>query len=140
LTDDGKPLYRKLGTVSQQSVADYNLKPGMATNNALLVELKPELSRSQTKLMFDKANQYAQKFRESIPSEQRLGAAAAAWSVGAARQDELERKNDGEEENKQSQTAIQKKIPNFVFAAFGEEIVSRLRQLQFDEMTLGTLG
>ncbi|MBC1218037.1 hypothetical protein GNE08_28020, partial (plasmid) [Trichormus variabilis ARAD] len=90
--------------------------------------------------MFDKANQYAQKFRESIPSEQRLGAAAAAWSVGAARQDELERKNDGEEENKQSQTAIQKKIPNFVFAAFGEEIVSRLRQLQFDEMTLGTLG
>ncbi|BAY73340.1 hypothetical protein NIES23_61680 (plasmid) [Trichormus variabilis NIES-23] len=140
LRDDGKPAYRKLGTVSQQSVADYNLKAGMATNNALLVELKPELSRSQTKLMFEGANQYAQTLRQSIPTEQRLSAAAAAWSVGAPRQDELERKNDGEEENKQSQTTIQKKIPNFVFAAFGEEIVSRLRQLQFDEMTLGTLG
>ncbi|MEJ1933953.1 hypothetical protein WDZ92_27465, partial [Nostoc sp. NIES-2111] len=136
LTDDGKPAYRKLGTVSQQSVADYNLKPGMTTNNALLVELKPELSRSQTKLMFDQANQYAQSLRESIPLEQRLSAAAAAWSVGAARQDELERK----EQDKQPNKEVLQKNPNFVFAAFGSEIVSRLNQLQFTQLKLITLS
>ncbi|QLE59707.1 hypothetical protein [Nostoc sp. TCL26-01] len=130
--DDGKPAYRKLGTVSQQSVEDHHLKPGMSTNNAKLLELKPELSRGQTKLMFQQAYLAAEAFRESIPEQERLSAAAAAWSVGAARQDELE--------DKQSHAQAQKKIPNFVFAAFGDEIVSQLNQLQFTELTLGTLG
>ncbi|BAZ33791.1 hypothetical protein NIES4074_63050 (plasmid) [Cylindrospermum sp. NIES-4074] len=118
----------------------------MATNNAKLVELKPELSRGQTKLMFDQAYSYAESFRDSIPPVERLSAAAAAWAVGAARQDELERKDKQKEgvesldEDKQPQKEIQKKIPNFVFAAFGDEIVSRLNQLQFTELTLGTLS
>ncbi|MEJ1932850.1 hypothetical protein WDZ92_21795, partial [Nostoc sp. NIES-2111] len=146
LTDDGKLAYRKLGTVSVDSIKAHNLKPGMATSNALLVELKPELSRSQTKLMFDGANQYAQSWRESIPPERKLSAAAAAWAVGAVRQDELERKDkqkEGEQsadEDGQSPKEIQKKNPNFVFAAFSSEIVSQLDQLQFTELTLGTLS
>lgn len=145
LTEDGKPAYRKLGTVSQQSVKDNNLKPGMATSNAKLVELKPELSRSQTKLMFDKAHEVAQSYRDSIPPEQRLSAAAAAWVVGAARQDELENRandksNQKEVDEDTPQREIQKKIPNFVFAAFGDEIVERLDQMQFTDLTLGTLS
>ncbi|MEA5566673.1 hypothetical protein [Anabaena sp. UHCC 0399] len=130
--EEGKSAYRKLGTVSVESVEQYNLKPGMSANNTTLVDLKPELSQGQTKLMFGQAYQLAEAFRESIPEQERLSAAAAAWSVGAARQDELE--------NKESPAKAQKKIPNFVFAAFGDEIVSRLEQLQFTELRLGTLG
>ncbi|UKP01200.1 hypothetical protein [Nostoc sp. UHCC 0870] len=130
--EDGKPAYRKLGTVSVESVEHYQLKPGMSANNTTLVDLKPELSQGQTKLMFGQAYSAAEAFRESIPEQERLSAAAAAWSVGAARQDELE--------NKESPAKAQKKIPNFVFAAFGDEIVSRLEQLQFTELRLGTLG
>ncbi len=129
---DGKPIYRHLGTVSQQSVTNHNLKSGISTQGAKLVELKPELSRGQTKLMFQQAYQFAEAYRASIPDSERVGAAAAAWNVSAARQDELE--------DKQSHTQIQKKIPNFVFAAFSDEIISRLGQLQFNELTLGTLG
>ncbi|WP_191762402.1 hypothetical protein [Komarekiella delphini-convector] len=130
-TEDDKPKYRQLGTVSQQSVTDYSLKPGMATSGATLTELKPEMSRGQTKLMFQQAYEAAEAFRANIPEQERLSAAAATWNVGASRQDELE--------DKQSPTQISKKIPNFVFAAFPDEIVSRLNQLQFTEMNLVTL-
>ena len=126
--EDGKPKYRKLGTVSQQSVKDYNLKPGMVTNGAFLKEIKPELSRGQTSLLFQQAYQSAEAFRASIPESERLSAAAAAWSVSATRQDEVEQKQD-----------VQKKISNFAFAAFPDEIVSRLEELQFTDMKLVTL-
>ncbi|RCJ42438.1 hypothetical protein A6770_34850 [Nostoc minutum NIES-26] len=129
--EDGKPKYRRLGTVSQQSVSDHNLKPGMATSGATLTELKPEPSRGQTKLMFQQAYQEAEAYRTSIPEQDRLSAAAAAWSVSASRQDELE--------NKEFPDSAHKKIPNFVFAAFSDEIVSRLEQLQFTDLKLVTL-
>ncbi|BBD62867.1 hypothetical protein NIES2109_57170 (plasmid) [Nostoc sp. HK-01] len=134
LKDDGQPQYRKLGTVSPQSVEEYNLKPGTKANNASLVEIKPQLSRGQTKLMFQQTYQFAQAYRENIPEQERLSAAAAVWSVGAARQDELE---DRQSQNKDP---IYKKNPNFVFAAFGEEIISRLDQMQFTHLRVGTLS
>ncbi|WP_341531704.1 hypothetical protein WKK05_38995 (plasmid) [Nostoc sp. UHCC 0302] len=131
--DDGQTLYRRLGTVSPQSVEENNLKPGMATSNASVVEFRPELTKGQTRLMFQQAYKFAEEFRASIPEHERLSAASAAWSVGAARQDELEDKQSGK-------SSIQKKTPNFVFAAFGDEIISRLNQMQFAELRVGTLG
>ncbi|MHC5723930.1 MAG: hypothetical protein ACYTXY_07155, partial [Nostoc sp.] len=133
--DDGKPKYRKLGTVSQQSVTDYNLKPGMATNGAILTELKPELSRVQTKLMFQQAYQTAEAFRANIPEVERLSAAAAAWNISASRQDELEVARKHEDT-----TAPAKKVSNFAFAAFPNEIISRLNELQFTNLKLVTLS
>ncbi|BBD63397.1 hypothetical protein NIES2109_62470 (plasmid) [Nostoc sp. HK-01] len=130
---NGQPQYRKLGTVSPQTVSEYNLKPGTKASNASLVEFKPQLSRGQTKLMFQQAYQFAQAYRENIPEQERLSAAAAAWNVGAARQDELE---DRQSQNKDP---IYKKNPNFVFAAFGEEIISRLGEMQFTNLRVGTL-
>lgn len=126
--EDGKPKYRKLGTLSHQSVADYNLKPGMVTVGAFLKEIKPEMSRGQTSLLFQQAYQSAEAFRASIPESERLSAAAAAWSISATRQDEVEHNQD-----------VQKKVSNFAFAAFPDEIVSRLGELQFTDMRLVTL-
>ncbi|MDZ8264099.1 hypothetical protein [Nostoc sp. ChiQUE01b] len=133
--EDGKPVYRKLGTVSQQSQADYNLKPGMTTQGAKLKQLKPELTRSQTKLLFGKAYEAAEAFYAFIPESQKLQAAAAAWNVCASRQDELE---VARKENKDLSN-IAKKVSNFAFAAFPTEIISRLSELQFTELRLVTL-
>ncbi|NEU84661.1 hypothetical protein G1O98_38330, partial [Nostoc sp. UIC10630] len=87
---DGKPAYRNLGTVSQQSVTDHNLKAGMTIQGAKLLELKPELTRSQTKLLFALANDASEAFYASIPESEKLASAAAAWNICASRQDELE--------------------------------------------------
>ncbi|MHC0067776.1 hypothetical protein ACWATR_33625, partial [Nostoc sp. UIC 10890] len=133
---DGKPAYRHLGTVSQQSITDHNLKPGMATQGAKVLEFKPELTRSQTKLLFAKAYDAAVAFYAKIPESDKLAAAAAAWNICASRQDELE---VARKENANPQ-AYAKKVSNFAFAAFPNEIISRLEQLQFTEPKLVTLN
>ncbi|MBN3958740.1 hypothetical protein [Nostoc sp. NMS8] len=133
---DGKPAYRQLGTVSQQSVTDHNLKAGMAMQGAKLLELKPELTRSQTKLLFALANDAAEAFYAKIPESEKLALSAAAWSICASRQDELE---VARKENANPQV-IAKKVSNFAFAAFPNEIISRLDKLQFTEPKLVTLN
>jgi hypothetical protein len=142
---DGKPAYRNLGTVSQQSVTDHNLKSGMATQGAKLLELKPELTRSQTKLLFDKAQETALAFYASIPESEKLASAAAAWNICASRQDELEvaRKENANPQAMSSDKPLRvyaKKVSNFAFAAFPNEIISRLDKLQFTEPKLVTLN
>ncbi|MHC5770822.1 MAG: hypothetical protein ACYTXI_35635 [Nostoc sp.] len=133
--ENGKPAYRNLGTVSQQSVTDHNLKAGMTMQGAKLLELKPELTRSQTKLLFDKAQETALAFYASIPESEKLALSAAAWNICASRQDELE---VARKENANPQ-AYAKKVSNFAFAAFPNEIISRLDKLQFTEPKLVTL-
>ncbi|MDZ7950829.1 hypothetical protein [Nostoc sp. DedQUE09] len=133
---DGKPAYHKLGTVSQQSVTDHNLKAGMTTQGAKLLELKPELTRSQTKLLFALAQETAEAFYAKIPESEKLALSAAAWNICASRQDELE---VARKENSNPQ-AIAKKVSNFAFAAFANEIISRLDKLQFTEPKLVTLN
>ncbi|MHC5747429.1 MAG: hypothetical protein ACYTXT_37250 [Nostoc sp.] len=134
--EDKKPAYRNLGTVSQQSVTDHNLKAGMTIQGAKLLELKPELTRSQTKLLFALANDAAEAFYAKIPESEKLTSSAAAWNICASRQDELE---VARKENANPQ-AIAKKVSNFAFAAFPNEIISRLDKLQFTEPKLVTLN
>ena len=106
----------------------------MATNGASLIELKPQLSLEKTKLMFQQAYQTAEAFRANIPQLERLS--AAAWNIAASRQDELE---VARKENVDS-LAFAKKVSNFAFAAFPNEIISRLNELQFTNLKLVTLS
>ena len=143
--ENGKPAYRNLGTVSQQSVTDYNLKAGTTMQGAKLLELKPELTRSQTKLLFDKAQEAALAFYTSIPESEKLALSAAAWNICASRQDELEvaRKENANPQAMSSDKPLRvyaKKVSNFAFAAFPNEIISRLDKLQFTEPKLVTLN
>jgi hypothetical protein len=132
-TENGEPKYSKLGTVSQQSVIDYKLKPGMITQGATLVELKPELRESQIKLLFQEAYAVAENFYNLIPEDQKLAVAAATWNISASRQDELEQGDN-------SSLNSRKKVSNFVFATFGKEIVSRLDELQFSQLKVLGIG
>ncbi|MBD2498327.1 hypothetical protein [Nostoc sp. FACHB-280] len=139
LNDNSQPKYSPLGIVSRQSIEEYGLKSGDKAQNAKLIEFKPELTPGQTKLMFSQAYKFAEEFHSSIPEQERLSAAAAAWSVGAARQDELESIQNSKFKI-QNKDPIYKKNPNFVFAAFGDEIVSRLGEMQFTNLRVGTLS
>ncbi|AFZ61141.1 hypothetical protein H6G54_28860 [Anabaena cylindrica FACHB-243] len=132
-TENGEPKYSKLGTVSQQSVIDYKLKPGMITQGATLVELKPELRESQIKLLFQEAYAVAENFYNLIPEDQKLAVAAATWNISASRQDELEQGDN-------SSFNSRKKVSNFVFATFGKEIVSQLDELQFLQLKVLGIG
>lgn len=132
-TENGEPKYCKLGTVSQQSVIDYKLKPGMITQGATLVELKPELRESQIKLLFQEAYAVAENFYNLVPEDQKLPAAAATWNISASRQDELEQGDN-------SSLNSRKKVSNFVFATFGKEIISRLDELQFSQLKVLGIG
>ncbi|MDZ8141055.1 MAG: hypothetical protein RM049_38195 [Nostoc sp. DedQUE04] len=143
--EDKKPAYRNLGTVSQQSQADYNLKAGTTIPGAKLLELKPELTRSQTKLLFALAQETAEAFSSKIPESEKLASAAAAWNICASRQDELEvaRKENANPQAMSSDKPLRvyaKKVSNFAFAAFPNEIISRLDKLQFTEPKLVTLN
>ncbi|WP_323808789.1 hypothetical protein [Nostoc sphaeroides] len=143
--EDGKPAYRHLGTVSQQSVTDHNLNAGMTTQGAKLLELKPELTRSQTKLLFALAQETAEAFYANIPESEKLALSAAAWNICASRQDELEvaRKENANPQAMSSDKPLRvyaKKVSNFAFAAFPNEIISRLDKLQFTEPKLVTLN
>ncbi|MBE9019353.1 hypothetical protein IQ272_25120, partial [Chroococcidiopsidales cyanobacterium LEGE 13417] len=146
--ENGQPKYLPLGTVSQQSAQDYKLRAGMTSIGATLIEIKPQLKPSQIKLLFGQANAIAENFRAAIPESERLSAAAAAWSVSATREEELEKKSKISQSNRemasdnpdnyeaQQQEDTRKKVSNFVFAAFGEEILSRLNQLQFANLKI----
>ncbi|MDV2994912.1 MAG: hypothetical protein N4J56_004566 [Chroococcidiopsis sp. SAG 2025] len=146
--ENGQPKYRPLGTISQQSAFDYKLKAGMTSIGATPIEIKPQLKPSQIKLLFGQAHAIAENFRAAIPESERLSAAAAAWSISATREDELEKKSkisqldremdlDNPNNNEaQQQEDTRKKVSNFVFAAFGSEILSRLNQLQFANLKI----
>ncbi len=132
---DGKPIYRKLGTVAQDCVDNYGLKSGMVSRGSELLELKPALTQDQIKILFNQAYTVANDFYASIPESEKLQAAAAAWSISASRQDELEvaRKENID------QDLLLKKVSHFMFAAFSGEILSRLEELQFTNLKVVTI-
>lgn len=83
--ENGEPLFLPLGTVDVQSANNLNLKNGSKVQ-ATVVELMPELTKSQTQVMFQRATEIAQQFRQSIPTDQLLANAAACWAQSTIRE------------------------------------------------------
>lgn len=130
--ENGQPKFRQLGTVEQQCTIDNQLKAGMATDGAAVVKIIPELQESLVKLLFGQANAIAKNFSAAIPQSQRLSAAAAAWSVTTFSPN----KASDALNNPIGATNSQNKLSNFIFAAFPNEIISRLNELQFNSLKL----
>jgi hypothetical protein len=127
----GKPVYKRLGTVCEVSRRELGLTPGLSTNNAE-VTLAAPLTEKQCRLLFQKAHEYARSFRESIPEEQRTAMAAATWHVCTSPENP-KRGADGKT-IKLDPTQRNYKISNFAFAAFPDEIIGQLDRLQFTEL------
>lgn len=111
--------------------------------SATLVEIKPRISKEQTELLFQQAYESAEAYYASIPESQKLSAAAAAWNVSTTRKDEgkmLNNSTSARESGDKRLSDAQKLVSNFIFAAFPNEIVSRLDNLQFTDIKLTGIG
>ncbi|MBW4512901.1 MAG: putative molybdenum carrier protein [Scytonematopsis contorta HA4267-MV1] len=121
--NNGEPKFQPIGTLaqSQEKLLD---KLGIDYGKPIQggkITFQPEISESQIDLLFKQAYQKAEDFYKSVPIDEKLQMAAAAWSVATTRE---------------SSESATKKISNFAFAAFSKEIIDRQKELQFTEFTL----
>ncbi|HAX88358.1 MAG TPA: hypothetical protein DCY91_19345 [Cyanobacteria bacterium UBA11370] len=131
--EEGKAVYKRLGTVCEISRTELGLKAGISTHNARL-KLAAPLTERQCKLLFQKAKDYAQSFRESLPEDQRLAMAAATWNICTSPEN-AERNAQGKTIKPNPNQKQNYKISHFAFAAFSEEIIEQVGTLQFTELT-----
>ncbi|NEQ64335.1 MAG: hypothetical protein F6K21_02325 [Symploca sp. SIO2D2] len=127
----GKPVYKRLGTVCEISRKELGLTAGISTNNAA-VKLAAPLTEKQCQLLFQKAHQFAQEFQDSIPEDQRQAMAAATWHVCTS--PENPKRGASGKIIKRDLKQQNYKISNFAFAAFPNEIIGQLDQLQFTSL------
>ncbi|MBE8966363.1 hypothetical protein IQ277_08915 [Nostocales cyanobacterium LEGE 12452] len=126
-TENNKPKFRALGTLAkeQENKAEeigIGLVQEVTSNK---IAFQAELSEGQIKLLYQKAYQIAEEFYNSIPEGQKLAMAAATWAVSTTRESSNDKNSD-----------YQKKVSNFAFAAFPEEIISQLDTLRFNEFSI----
>ncbi|MHC5746437.1 MAG: hypothetical protein ACYTXT_32000 [Nostoc sp.] len=126
-TENNKPKFRALGTLAkEQENKPEEIVIGLGqevTSNR--IAFQAELSEGQIKLLYQKAYQIAEEFYNSIPEGQKLAMAAATWAVSTTRESTNDKSSD-----------YQKKVSNFAFAAFPEEIISQLDTLKFNEFSI----
>jgi hypothetical protein len=142
--ENGKPKFRALGTVSKEqenSLQELGIIPNQEITSTK-ISFQPELSEGQIKLMYQKAYQIAEDFYNSIPDseagsdnvlKQKLAMAAATWAVSTTREGSNSKSQQNEVEQ---EVERQKKVSNFVFASFPQEIIKQVNTLRFSEFTL----
>lgn len=140
--EDGSSKFLPLGTLCEHSrqmlketLNEAALKKiqsgeGLLSPN-VKVEVASPLSQRQVKLMFKFAYDFLSEFNSSIPEEQKLAMASACWHLGTSRGFEEKSKEQSETNSSQEY-----KISNFSFAAFPEQVIEQLEQLQFTKLTV----
>ncbi|NMF64628.1 MULTISPECIES: reverse transcriptase-like protein [Brasilonema] len=145
-TENAKPKFKTLGTVSKEQENSFQ-ELGIVPNREITstkISFQPELSEGQIKLMYQKAYQIAEDFYNSISDseagrdrhrvlEQKLAMAAATWAVSTTREGSNSKSQQNEVEQ---EVERQKKVSNFVFASFTQEIIQQVDKLQFTNFTL----
>ncbi|NJO94128.1 MAG: hypothetical protein HC820_06805, partial [Hydrococcus sp. RM1_1_31] len=113
----GNPIYKSLGTVCEISRGELGLKSEIITELAD-VSLASPLTKRQVLLKFQQAFNYADSFANKIPDSDRVSMAAATWHACTT-------SNNHKDANSSN------KISNFAFAAFADQIIGQLKELQF---------
>jgi len=115
--NDGNPSYQTIGVVSESSVKEHNLKPGIFLKQASIT-LTPGATSNQVKAKFQSATQYLESVRQNTAEQEQLPLAAAIWHVNHAR--------TGDKDS-------QKKA-SVAFMAFPDLVVKQLSDLQFTNL------
>jgi hypothetical protein len=123
--EKGNPIYQKLGTVCEISRGLEGLQSGMTTELAN-VQLASPVTKRQVQLKFQQAYDYAESFANNIPDSERGVMAAATWHVCTTPDNQKNANNS-------------QKISNLAFAAFGNEIIGQLKELQFTNFVAAEL-
>ena len=119
---NGKQQRKHLGYISEVSLEKFQgrIKPFTEFNN-LTKKIEPGLTPSQVRAAFKQVKEFATATRESIPSAEKEAVAAAMWQISTASKDD-------------AQYGFKK--TSAAFAVFGEEIITKLEQLQFTEFAI----
>ena len=120
---DGETRWLNIGTVCELSRANNSLKAGLKTSGATVANAAL-CTEFQVRSMFFDANAIASKFRDSISPEELQQMAAATWHLCTT------------ESHKKFDPNNNYKISNFAFAAFPEEIIEQLKELQLTNLTV----
>ncbi|MBC6435597.1 hypothetical protein FM036_40090 [Nostoc sp. HG1] len=126
-TENDKPKFRTLGTLAREQehkLEEIGITLGQEIRSNK-ISFQPELSEGQIKLLYQKAYQVAEEFYNSIPEDQKLAMVAATWAVSTTRESNNDKGSD-----------YQKKVSNFVFAGFPQEIINQLDTLRFKDFSI----
>lgn len=120
LKENGKPMRKRLGYISQETVHKYPERMKQwAEFKGLTSELLPGLTQRQVKTALIQAKEFAEQARQSIPASQKEVIAAAMWQLSTA---------STEKQGFRKTSAV--------FAMFGDEIIGRLSELQFTDFAI----
>jgi hypothetical protein len=120
LKENGKPMRKRLGYISQETVQKYPERMRQwAEFKGLTPEVLPGLTQRQVKTALAQAREFAEQARQSIPNSQKEAIAAAMWQLSTA---------NAEKQGFRKTSAV--------FAIFGDEIIGRLSELQFTDFAV----
>lgn len=112
--------WKKLGTVSEISIKEHNLKPNISIKQA---QMKAELGITSEQLdaKFKQVQDYVAQVRTETASEEEKKLAAALWHVTHA--------SDQKGYSEYSKASV-------AFSIFPNQIIEQLSEFQFDELTI----
>ncbi len=119
--ENGLPVWKHLGTVSENSVKEHSLQAGIILSSAQ-VELKAGIGKHQVKAIFKEANQYLQEVNAQTPEDQKGSMASALWQV-------CHTKNKNQEFNNSKKASV-------AFNTYPDQVVAQLSTLQFTELSV----
>jgi hypothetical protein len=111
---------RPIGTVSVASAKEHNLKAGMTIKQGK-VAFQPGVSKSMVFTAFRKASEYLETVRNSIAQSEKLPLAAALHHITHTSE---KLKYQG------------LRCASVAFAAFGDQIIGQLKELQFTNLSV----
>ncbi len=119
--ENGRTVWKRLGTVSEDSVKEHSLQAGTLLSSAQ-VELKPGIGKHQVKAIFKEANQYLEEVNAQTPEDQKSSMASALWQV-------CHTKNKNQEFHNSKKASV-------AFRTYPEQVVAQLSTLQFSELSV----
>lgn len=119
--ENGLPVWKRLGTVSKDSVREHSLQAGTLLSSAQ-VELKAGIGKHEVKAIFKEANQYLEEVNAQTPEDQKNSMASALWQV-------CHTKNKNQEFHNFKKASV-------AFNTYPDQVVAQLSTLQFTELSV----
>jgi hypothetical protein len=116
----GKQTSQIIGTVSVASAREHNLKAGMTIKQGK-VSFQPGVSKSMVEVAFSKASQYLETVRNFTAQSEKLPLAAALHNITHTEESHLYQG---------------RKKASVAFAAFPDQIIGQLKELQFTNLSV----
>lgn len=120
LDENGRQVWKRLGTVSESSVTEHKLTPSTMLKGAT-IELIPGATKTQVKGLLNEANQYLEEVRQNTDPSEEAAMFSAIWHVSHTKDD--------------SDSNYSKKA-GVAFSAFPNQLLKQLSDLKSIKLTV----